>query len=328
MKNQYFGDRRDLFKFDLLLDLMASGRFRQLTYVPMLTQPDATGQGGLAPADGRGHSPELFAFLNERRTSRVLDIGNWREYFSRNKEFVYRAYRDDREDYCFGGRAAYFAGIDEGMVQGACILVDPDIGIQRRTHAYMAQRGLEKYLFIDDLAELLERSKESLIIVYQHLQRNAHKHLSQIETDVEVLSRRLDLGAVPFVREGDLAFYAISRDQDLTRLAAATFFSHAEKIGRLQSHATDVLQVAKRALNPEIGIARLAVFGSVARGDNGLQSDIDVIVSFERPATLRGYFTVQRFLENHLGREVDLVTEKALRPEMRQSVERDAIHAA
>ena len=51
MKNQYFGDKRDLFKFDLLLDLMASGRFRQLAYVPMLTQADATRQGGLAPAD-------------------------------------------------------------------------------------------------------------------------------------------------------------------------------------------------------------------------------------------------------------------------------------
>lgn len=327
MKNQYFGDRRDLFKFDLLLDLMASGRFRQLAYVPMLTQADATRQGGLAPADEQGHRPELFAFLNERRASRVLDIRNWREYFSRNKEFAYRAYRDDREDYSFGGRGAYFAGVDEGMVQGACILVDPDIGIQRRTHAYMAQRGLEKYLFIDDLAGLLKRSQDSLIIVYQHLQKHAGRRLGNIADDVKVLSRRMNLTAVPFIREGDLAFYAISRNESLMRSAAASFFAHAEKIGNLQSHVTDILQVAKSTLNPDVGISSLAVFGSVARGEQNQQSDIDVIVGFDGPATLRGYFTVQRFLENYLGREVDLVTEKALRPEMRQSVERDAIHA-
>ena len=327
MKNQYFGDRRDLFKFDLLLDLMASGRFRQLVYVPMLTQADATGHGGLAPADEHGHRPELFAFLSERRSSRVLDIRNWREYFSRNKEFVYRAYRDDREDYSFGGRGAYFTGIDESMLRGACILVDPDIGIQRRTRAYMAQHGLEKYLLIDDLAGLLERSQDSLIIVYQHLQRHAGRRLGNIADDVKILSRRMNLTAVPFIRQSDLAFYAISRDESLVRTAAATFFAHAERIGNLQSHVTDILQVAKGTLNPDVGISSLAVFGSVARGEQNQQSDIDVIVNFDRPATLRGYFTVQRFLENCVGRQVDLVTEKALRPEMRQSVERDAIHA-
>ena len=328
MKNQYFGDRRDLFKFDLLLDLMASGRFRQLAYVPMLTQADATGQGGLVPADERGHRPGLFAFLNERRSSRVLDIRNWREYFSHNKEFVYRSYRDDRDDYSYEGREAYFAGINEDMVQGACILVDPDIGIERRTRAYMAQRGLAKYLLIDDLAGLLERSKDSIVIVYQHLQRNAHRRLDQIANDVEVLSKRLDLVAVPFVREGDIAFYAIVRNENLLRIAAAAFFAHAERIGRLQSHVTDILLVAKTIIGPDVGISRLAVFGSVARGEQNQQSDIDVIVSFDKPATLRGYFRVQHFLEKSMGRKVDLVTENALRPEMRKSVQRDAIHAA
>lgn len=328
MKNQYFGDKRDLFKFDLLLDLMESGCFRQLTYVPMLTRGDATGQGKLAAKDGVGHRPTLFSFLSERRSARELDIRHWREYFSQVKGIVYRPYRDDHDDYSFEGRNKYFGGIDADVIEGACILVDPDIGLQRRTRSYMGQRGLNKYLFVEDLARLFERSRNAVIIIYQHLQKDARHRLIQIGSDVEVLCKSLCLKAVPFIRDGDLAFYAVSRDESLVRSVAATFFSHAEKIGRLQSHVTDILQVAKATLNPDIGISGLAVFGSVARGEQGQQSDIDVIVSFDKPATLRGYFSVQRLLENTLGREVDLVTEKALRPEMRQLVERDAIHAA
>lgn len=327
MKNQYFGDKRDLFKFDLLLDLMESGCFRQLTYVPMLTPGESTRHGGLLPKDALRHRHELFGFFCEQRSSGVLDIRSLREYFSRGREFVYRAYRDDRDDYSFEGRTEYFEGIGTDLIDDACILIDPDIGIQRGTIATMQRFGLDKYLFIDDLARLLERRKNAVVIVYQHLQRNAHKRLGQIEDDVMVLSQQLNLTAVPFVREGDLAFYAVARDDSLLRLAAATFYTHADKAGRLKSHVTDVLQVAKAALR-DVGISDLAVFGSVARGEQGSQSDIDVIVSFDEPATLRGYFRVQRLLENTLGRDVDLVTDKALRPEMRQFVDRDAIHAA
>lgn len=325
MKNQYFGDKRDLFKFDLLLDLMASGRFGQLSYVPMLTPADSTREGQLARSAAVGHRQEIFEFLAERRSSQKLDVRNWREFFARDKGIVYRAYRDDRADYSFECRSAYFQGIDEGDIRGACIFVDPDIGIER---SRMNKLHLSKYLFIDDLAQLLKRSQDSLIIVYQHLQRHAGRRIGDIANHVQVLSKRLQLKAVPFIRDGDLAFYAIAWDESLLRVAAGVFFAHAEKTGRLTPHIKDVLHVARITLDTDVGISSLAVFGSVARGEQGCQSDIDVIVDFDKPATLRGYFSVQRLLENTLGREVDLVTEKALRPEMRQAVERDAIHAA
>ncbi|MFH1873253.1 MAG: nucleotidyltransferase family protein [Pseudomonadota bacterium] len=325
MKNQYFGDKRDLFKFDLLLDLMASGRFGQLSYVPMLTPVDSTREGQLARSAAVGHRQELFEFLAERRSSQKLDIRNWRDFFARDKGFVYRAYRDDRADYSFESRNTYFQGIDEEAIRGACIFVDPDIGIER---SRMNKLHLSKYLFIDDLAQLLKRSQDSLIIVYQHLQKHAGRRIGNIADHVQVLSKQLHLEAVPFIHDGDLAFYAIARDESLLRLAAGVFFAHAEKTGRLTPHLKDVLHVARITLGTDVGISSLAVFGSVARGEQGCQSDIDVIVNFDRPATLRGYFSVQRLLENTLGREVDLVTEKALRPEMRQAVERDAIHAA
>jgi predicted nucleotidyltransferase len=55
-------------------------------------------------------------------------------------------------------------------------------------------------------------------------------------------------------------------------------------------------------------------------------SDIDVLVRFDGPATSKRYFGVQFYLEDLLGSPVDLVTDKALRSELRPYVEASAIH--
>ena len=52
---------------------------------------------------------------------------------------------------------------------------------------------------------------------------------------------------------------------------------------------------------------------------------MDILVSFSGPATSRTYFGVQFYIEDLLGRQVDLVTDKALRPELRPYVEREAV---
>lgn len=86
------------------------------------------------------------------------------------------------------------------------------------------------------------------------------------------------------------------------------------------------LQAHKGHLQREFGVTDLAVFGSVARGDATATSDIDILVHFEGPAISRRYFGVQFYLEDLLGCPVDLVTDKALRPELRPFIEREAVH--
>jgi len=81
----------------------------------------------------------------------------------------------------------------------------------------------------------------------------------------------------------------------------------------------------KKFLESQYGVRRLALFGSIARQTAGADSDVDVLVEFAGPATARRYFGVQFHLEDLLGRPVDLVTEKALRPELRPIIEREAI---
>ena len=88
----------------------------------------------------------------------------------------------------------------------------------------------------------------------------------------------------------------------------------------------DLLSRHKPELARRYGVCDLALFGSSARDTAREDSDIDILVSFDGPATSRRYFGVQFYLEDLLGRPVDLVSDKALRPELRPYVEREAIH--
>jgi hypothetical protein len=93
-----------------------------------------------------------------------------------------------------------------------------------------------------------------------------------------------------------------------------------------RSRAVEILRRSKETLAVRYGVTRLALFGSTARGDARTDSDIDVLVTFDGPATSKRYFGVQFFLEDQLGIPVDLVTDKALRSELRAAVEAEAIY--
>ncbi|WP_328190351.1 nucleotidyltransferase family protein [Marinobacter sp. OP 3.4] len=82
----------------------------------------------------------------------------------------------------------------------------------------------------------------------------------------------------------------------------------------------------KPELASRYGVTRLALFGSTARDVARDDSDVDILVAFDGPATSQRYFGVQFYLEDLLNCSVDLVTDKALRPELRPYVEQDAIH--
>jgi len=93
----------------------------------------------------------------------------------------------------------------------------------------------------------------------------------------------------------------------------------------------DEISQKLRAHNTEIsafGVRRLALFGSVARGEDTPASDVDVLVAFEGRTTFDRYFDFKFWLEDLLGCPVDLVTEKALRPELAPAVKREAFHVA
>ena len=93
-----------------------------------------------------------------------------------------------------------------------------------------------------------------------------------------------------------------------------------------KNEAIKILRAHKTQLKQEFGVTDLALFGSTSRDAASPQSDIDILVSFDGPATSARYFGLQFFLEDLFGIPVDLVTDKALRSELRPYVEQEAIH--
>lgn len=93
-----------------------------------------------------------------------------------------------------------------------------------------------------------------------------------------------------------------------------------------RTHALQLLAQHKPVLSRRFGVTDLALFGSTVRNAARPDSDVDVLIAFDGPATSERYFGVQFYLEDLLGCPVDLVTEKALRPELRPYVESEAVH--
>ena len=88
----------------------------------------------------------------------------------------------------------------------------------------------------------------------------------------------------------------------------------------------DRLNAEAPALRLKYDIKSLAVFGSMARGDDHEGSDVDVLVAFEGEPTFRNFMGLKLDLEELFGRPVDLGTSDTLRPEIRSNVEKDLIH--
>ena len=92
---------------------------------------------------------------------------------------------------------------------------------------------------------------------------------------------------------------------------------------------TDDLLARLRELKPVVKATykarEIGLFGSFVRGEQGGESDIDILVDFEEGADLFDLTGLALYLEEQLQRKVDVVSKRALREELRESVLREVI---
>jgi len=98
-------------------------------------------------------------------------------------------------------------------------------------------------------------------------------------------------------------------------------------IGTLDN-ALDTLRTHEGELR-RLGVSHAAVFGSVARGEAGADSDIDVLVELnhERPLGMFEYARLKLYINEILNGAADVVNRRTLKPLLRDSILRDAVHA-
>ena len=82
----------------------------------------------------------------------------------------------------------------------------------------------------------------------------------------------------------------------------------------------------KSELEERFKVKRIAIFGSYAREEEANRSDVDILVDLYEPIGL-DIIDLKEFLEEILGIEVDLVTIKALRPELSEIILKEAVYA-
>jgi len=135
------------------------------------------------------------------------------------------------------------------------------------------------------------------------------------------LQRRLAL----LVEQGRLVLVGRGRGSGYKLPSASdAILSSADKaIGRREALA--ILSSLKPELSRRFGVTRLGLFGSTVHDKSRPESDVDIVVEFDGPATSSRYFGVQFLLEDALSHPVDLVTEKAMRPELQSYIYKELV---
>jgi predicted nucleotidyltransferase len=88
-----------------------------------------------------------------------------------------------------------------------------------------------------------------------------------------------------------------------------------------------ILKEHKEEIREKYGVVIVGVFGSVARSEESLNSDVDILVNIKKPIGLK-FFELWDYLETILERKVDLLTMQAVnkKPILKESIEKDLIN--
>jgi len=88
----------------------------------------------------------------------------------------------------------------------------------------------------------------------------------------------------------------------------------------------NILQSQKPLLLEEYGVQSIGIFGSLARQEQDLASDVDILVEFNNPIDLLTFVHLKNYLSDILQVNVDLVMKKALKEKIRQQVLKEVIY--
>ena len=92
-----------------------------------------------------------------------------------------------------------------------------------------------------------------------------------------------------------------------------------------RNEIVETLRASLPELRSRFPIRSMALFGSVSRGEDGPDSDVDVLVEFDGPVGMR-FIHLAHELARLLGRKVDLVSRGGIKPRYFQAIQPDLIH--
>lgn len=223
MKKQYLGDVRDLFKYDLIQQVLRGrSSLQEFTFIPMLTEYDPESQDGnkrdFAKAKKKGRPGANNGRLIEvlRKYKEVdrdkRDFIEIKEHF-KSEDIEVLLYQDKRHKY-FNHRMGddeYFKNIPDDLLCKPLVFIDPDIGLQ-------IKNPTNKHLLYREVKDLYGRMDEdSILMIYQHFPRARCKYPEYSpEGRSNKLKQELELGNLPiYVSDREIMFFLLTKSDKL-----------------------------------------------------------------------------------------------------------------
>ncbi len=88
----------------------------------------------------------------------------------------------------------------------------------------------------------------------------------------------------------------------------------------------DFIKAHKKELQEQLGVTKIGLFGSYARGDAREDSDVDIAVELSDENRADNYFKLLHFLEDHLKIQIDLGIESSIKPAVKENVQKEIIY--
>jgi hypothetical protein len=175
VKNQYFGDQNDYFKYNLLIYLAEElSGIRKLSIIWMLTKDDTSGDGRKIKYSKGPGDRKLFRFLRESLDAGVRDVARINDYFQEaGHGFDYCGYGAEKL-LLHQDRANYFGQIPSENLSKAVVFLDPDNGLEVRS---ATEGTFHKYVKFEEVKSIYDgMSPDSCLVIYQHLPRIDRKY--------------------------------------------------------------------------------------------------------------------------------------------------------
>ena len=229
MKNQYFADRHDFYKYDLCFELMRSvGELQRFVFAAMLTPDDESSDGAFTGYDPGTRDAELHGFLQGCLQRGQRDVRHLREFYqARQFSWTYEpvlepvlAREEDLEPY--------FAGLLSRDLDRALVLLDPDNGLTVQSTGSSTRC---KYVGYDHVARVYEAcGPTSVILIFQHNAR------CKWPAKLEVLGRELrERSGVEHLSciapDGLVAYFVATKSAGRAAEVGRALFEYGERHG-------------------------------------------------------------------------------------------------
>lgn len=229
MKNQYFGDIRDLFKFDLYDSLVSNVPFHHLFYLPMLTPNDSTLHGEhrnyeMAPAGTRNN--DLITFFRSHAAQRDRrDVRHIEDYFISKNQMIHIYDNAGATWFKHQGRERYFAEIPPNELSKSLILVDPDVGLEPRTSDDRHIRYFELFYLFEKM------NQDSVLMLFQFL--NPTRRMNRAMIERRKLAELFD-GMPLAIADNNVVFLLIGKSRELKDSLSMVLDSYTSIYSKLE----------------------------------------------------------------------------------------------